>query len=350
MLKFSCDYMEGAHPEILRQLASINLEKNDGYGLDEYSHRAAGRLRELCNAPEAEVRFLVGGTQANAVVLDSILRFNEGVLAATTGHINVHEAGAIEACGHKVIPVDANNGKIDIESLERRLHLIKAECDVVGWEHYVVPRVLYISFPTEYGSLYTKDELKSLRALCDRYGLYLYADGARLGYGLASPDCDITLPELASLCDVFYLGGTKVGALFGEAVVVTNSSLSVPRGLIKQRGAMLAKGWLLGLQFDTLLSSATGKFEDTLYYSISRNAVAMAQRLGEGLIMKGYRKYLDSPTNQQFFIADNAVLPALSRVVAFDSFSAYDETHTVIRFCTSWATTQAQVDELLEQI
>lgn len=350
MLKFSCDYMEGAHPEILSRLSEINFDKNDGYGLDEYSRNAAGKLRSLCETPNAQVHFLVGGTQTNTIVLDSLLRFNEGVIAAVTGHINVHEAGAIEASGHKVIPVDAHNGKIDIDALVRMLRLLKSECDVVGWEHYVVPRVLYVSFPTEYGSLYTKDELVRLRELCDEYNLYLYADGARLGYGLASPECDVTLPELARLCDLFYVGGTKVGAFFGEAVVVSNLDLTLPRGLIKQRGAMLAKGWLTGLQFDTLFTSSTGKTEDTLYYRISHNAVTMARRLADGLVAKGYEKYINSPTNQQFFIAENSALPALSKVVAFDSFSAYDEHRTVIRFCTSWATTPKQVDELLSVI
>ena len=347
MLKFSCDYMEGTHPAILERLCEVNLEKNDGYGYDHYTQSACERIREAVGCPDAEVHLLVGGTQTNTVVLDSILRFNEGVLAASTGHINVHEAGAIEATGHKVIPMKASNGKVDIAAMERHLHLFKTECDVVGWEHYVAPRVLYISFPTEYGSLYTLEELKQLRSICDEYGLYLYADGARLGYGLASPSCDVTLPDLARLCDVFYLGGTKVGALFGEAVVVTNPELTIPRGLIKQRGAMLAKGWLLGVQFDTLLASPAGRLEDTLYYRIARNAVDMASRLCAGMVAKGYEKYIDSPTNQQFFVADNAILPELSKKVAFDSFSAYDESHTVIRFCTSWATTTDQIDRLL---
>ena len=245
MLKFSCDYMEGCHPEILNRLSSINLEKNDGYGMDPYTESVVEKLKSMCGMPDAEVRLLVGGTQTNTIVLDSVLRFNQGVVAATTGHINVHEAGAIEATGHKVVPVRAVNGKIDLPELERYLHLLKVECDVVGWEHYVQPRVLYISFPTEYGTIYTRDELVWLRSICDKYNLYMFVDGARMGYGLASPRCDVTLHDLAKLCDVFYLGGTKVGAMFGEAVVVTNPELSIPRGLIKQRGAMLAKGWLL---------------------------------------------------------------------------------------------------------
>ena len=350
MLKFSCDYMEVAHPQILERLAAINLEKNDGYGMDCYTDSARDKLRALCEMPKAEVQFLVGGTQTNTIVLDSILRFNQGVLAPSTGHINVHEAGAIEASGHKVIPMRAQNGKIDIPELERYLHLLKVECDVVGWEHYVAPRVLYVSFPTEYGTLYSIDELRQLRRICDEYQLYMFIDGARLGYGLASPSCELTLPELARICDVFYLGGTKVGAMFGEAVVITNPELSIPRGLIKQRGAMLAKGWLLGVQFDTLLTSPTGSFADTLYYRISRNAIDRALHLREGMLDRGYEMYLDSPTNQQFFIVDNSQLQELSNKVAFDSFAAYDESHTVIRFCTSWATTISQISALLEMV
>ena len=318
--------------------------------MDEYTESARAKLRIMCGIPDAEVHFLMGGTQTNTIVLDSILRFNQGVLAPTTGHINVHEAGAIEGCGHKVVPMKAANGKIDILALERHLHLLKVECDVVGWEHYVAPRVLYVSFPSEYGSLYTLDELRQLRTICDKYDLYMFVDGARLGYGLASPYCDVSLSDMAQLCDVFYLGGTKVGALFGEAVVVTNPELTIPRGLIKQRGAMLAKGWLLGIQFDTLLTSPTDDFTDTLYYKISRNAVEMAMMLREGMVAKGYEMHIDSPTNQQFFIVDNARLPELSRKVGFDSFAAYDEYHTVIRFCTSWATTVTQVDALLEVV
>lgn len=247
--------MEGCHPAILRRLAEVNLEKNDGYGYDPYSQSAIAKIRAACELPEAEVRLLVGGTQTNTIVLDALLRHNEGVLAAATGHINVHESGAIEACGHKVMPQPATDGKIDLDHLEQHLAALKTEYDAVGWEHYVVPKVLYVSFPTEMGTLYSRAELERMRALCDRYHLHLFVDGARLGYGLMSPACDITLPELARLCDVFYIGGTKVGAMFGEAVVVTNRELTIPRGLIKQRGALLAKGWLLGLQFDTLMTN-----------------------------------------------------------------------------------------------
>ena len=341
MLKFSCDYMEGCHPAILRRLAEENLAKNDGYGYDPYCQSACERIRVACDLPDAEVHLLVGGTQTNTIVLDALLRHNEGVLAPQTGHINVHESGAIEASGHKVMSMPAVDGKIDIDHLERHLAILKTEYDAVGWEHYVVPRVLYVSFPTEMGTLYTHAELKRLRMICDQYHLHLFIDGARLGYGLMSPKCDITLPELARLCDVFYIGGTKVGALFGEAVVVCNPALTIPRGLIKQHGALMAKGWLLGLQFDTL-------FTDGLYFDIARNAIDQAQRLREGLIAKGYVMHGESPTNQQFMILPNDRLEPLSQHVGFDRFSAVDERSTLIRLCTSWATTSEQIDQLLQ--
>ena len=335
--------MEGAHPEILKRLLEINTEKNTGYGLDEYCESARRRIREACGCDHAQVHFMVGGTQTNSVVLDALLRFNEGVVAATSGHINVHEAGAIEACGHKVIPMQAVLGKIDIPALEQYLSLMKAETEAVGPEHYVLPRVVYVSQPTELGTLYSLDEMKRLRQLCDDYGLYLYADGARLGYGLASPECDMTLRDVARLCDVFYIGGTKVGAFMGEAVVVTNPQIDIPRGLIKRRGAMLAKGWLLGVQFDTL-------FTDGLYFTIARNAVDHALRLRKHLESKGYEIYIDSPTNQQFVVMSNEKLAQLATRVGFDTISAYDASRTVVRFCTSWATTTEQIDELISLI
>ena len=340
MINFSCDYMEGAHPAILQRLQEINLDKNTGYGLDEYCESARQRIRQACELSDAEVHFLVGGTQTNMVVLDSLLRFNEGVLAADTGHINVHEAGAIESCGHKVIPFKAVNGKVDIAALEIHLADFKAETDAIGSEHYVVPRVLYISLPTELGTLYSLAELERLRALCDRYRLYLYVDGARLGYGLMSPACDVTLPQLARLVDVFYIGGTKVGALMGEAVVVCNPAITISRGLIKGRGAMLAKGWLLGVQFDTL-------FTDGRYFTIARQAVEQALRLRKHLEQKGYEIYIDSPTNQQFVVMPTDRLQELSQRVGYDTIAVLDDRRTVVRFCTSWATTPEQMDELI---
>ena len=340
MIKFQCDYMEGAHPEIMRRLNEINLDKNDGYGLDHYSAHAMQLIREACQCPKAEVRFLVGGTQTNAVVIDSMLRFNEGIIAAQTGHINVHEAGAIEACGHKVIPAKAVLGKIDLDALETYLETVTEEFNAVGWEHYVVPRAIYVSMSTELGTLYSLAELTRLRDLCDRFNLYLYIDGARLGYALAAPACDVTLPDVARLADVFYIGGTKVGALFGEAVVVTNPAIQVTRGHIKGRGAMLAKGWLLGIQFETL-------FTDGLYFKIARNAVEQALKLRDVLIEKGYEIYLDSPTNQQFVVMPTERLATLAEHVGYDVIVTLDAHNTVIRFCTSWATTDTQLAHLI---
>ena len=343
MLSFACDYMEGAHPAILRRLAEINLDKNTGYGLDPYSNQARQLIRQACGNDQADVHLLVGGTQTNTIIIDAMLRHNEGILAANSGHINVHEAGAIEACGHKVIAMPAQLGKVDIDALERHLATVTAEFNAVGWEHYVIPRALYISLPTEFGTLYTLAELRRLRALCDQYDLYLFVDGARLGYGLMSPSCDVTLQDLAKLVDVFYIGGTKVGALFGEAVVVTNPAIQLTRGLIKSHGALLAKGWLLGVQFATLMS-------DGLYWDIARNAVDQAMRLRQGMVDKGYELYIDSPTNQQFFVLPNNCVTTLQQSVGIDIIEAADDHHTVIRLCTSWATTSQQIDQLLANI
>ena len=342
-LSFACDYMEGAHPEILRRLTEINLEKNVSYGLDPYSQQARELIREACGRDDAQVHLLVGGTQTNTIIIDAMLRHNEGILAATSGHINVHEARAIEASGHKVIPMPARLGKIDINALESHMATVTAEFNAVGWEHYVIPRALYISQSTEYGTVYTLDELRQLRAICDKYDLYLFVDGARLGYGLMSPACDVTLKDLAGLVDVFYIGGTKVGALFGEAVVVLNKDIRLTRGLIKSHGALLAKGWLLGVQFATLMA-------DGLYWSIARNAIDQAMRLRQGMVDKAYKLYIDSPTNQQFFVIGNDRLAQLQQHIGVDIIEAADQHHTVIRLCTSWATTTEQVDQLLASV
>lgn len=340
MISFNCDYMEGAHPAILERLAQINFDKNTGYGLDEYCDHARQLIRQTCCCPTADVQFLVGGTQTNSIVIDAMLRHNEGVIAPHSGHINVHEAGAIEACGHKVIARPAVLGKYNLDDLERYLLLTTAELNAIGWEHYVVPKAVYLSFPTEYGTLYNMAELSRLREICDKYDLYMFIDGARLGYGLASPSNDVTLPDIARLADVFYIGGTKVGALFGEAVVVTNPEIKVTRGLIKSHGALLAKGWLLGLQFATLM-------DNNLYLSISHNAVAHALHIRQEMAKRGYDIYIDSPTNQQFFVMPNDKLEQLSKTVGLDVIETLDETHTVVRICTSWATTAEQVEQLL---
>lgn len=340
MLHFDSDYMEGCHPSIMNRLATINLDKNTGYGLDPYCESARQKIRKACAAPHANVQFLVGGTQTNMVLLDAMLKFNDGVIACDTGHINVHEAGAIEACGHKVMPVKAQNGKIDILALESYLEAFYRETAQVGIEHYVMPKVVYISSPTELGTLYSLAELEQLRALCDRYGLLLYMDGARMGYGLTAPGGDLTLPHIARLCDAFYIGGTKVGALMGEVAVVTNPAIELTRGLIKHRGAMLAKGWVLGVQFDTL-------FTHDLYFEISRHANDMAMLLRHELEDRGYRTYIDSPTNQQFFVIDNAKAQQLSTEVSYSYIAPLDGDSCVIRFATSWATTREQVEALV---
>lgn len=339
MIKFSCDYMEVAHPAILKRLQEIALEKNDGYGLDDYSRSAATKIRRACHASDdTEVHFLVGGTQTNAVVLAALLMPWEGVLAAAGGHINVHEAGAIEAGGHKVMTAPSRDGKVDAAALGTLLRDMQQERDTVGHEHYVEPRVLYISQSTETGTVYSLAELEALRRVCDEWGLWLYMDGARMAYALAASD--VTLPDVARLCHVFYIGGTKCGAMMGEAVVVPCRRLTINRGLIKRSGAMLAKGWLLGVQFDVL-------FTGRLYEQLGRNAVEQAMRLRQGLIAKGYRMMGASPTNQQFVVMENARLAALSRSVQADVIAPADDAHTIVRFATSWATTARQVDELL---
>ena len=330
MIYFNSDYLE--------KLNETNMVQTVGYGEDEYCAAAREKIKAACQAPEADVHFLVGGTQTNTTVIAAILRPWQGVLSAVSGHINCHEAGAIESTGHKVITLPTTNGKITAQQVR----------DYVEWhkndestEHIVQPGMVYISHPTEGGTLYTKAELTELYGTCREYGLPLFIDGARLGYGLMADESDMTLPELARLCDVFYIGGTKVGALFGEAVVIMNESLKKDfRFIMKQRGGRMAKGRLLGVQFDAL-------FTDGLYEDICEPAVRLALRLRDGLAAKGYRFSIDSPTNQQFLIMENDRLPALGEKVKYSFIEKYDAEHTVIRLATSWATTEEQVDELL---
>ena len=315
------------------------MEQTVGYGEDPYCQKAAELIRGLCKKEEAAVHFLVGGTQANLTVISALLRPHQAAVCVETGHINVHETGAIEAVGHKVISVPGKNGKLTAEDVERvyRLHWEDAT-----HEHMPQPKLVYISNPTEIGTIYTKAELEALRAVCDRCGLYLFLDGARLGYGLAAEDNNLDLESIAANCDVFYIGGTKVGALFGEAVVFTKKN--APRQfvtLIKQHGALLAKGRLLGLQFDTL-------FTDGLYFEISRHAIQMAERLKKGLREKGCKFLIDSPTNQQFVVLDQDTIRRLEEQVAFSIWEPVDENHMAVRFATSWATTPEMVDALLE--
>lgn len=339
MLHFECDYLEGAHPAVLEALIRTNLEKMPGYGSDEYCRRAKEKIRRLCGAGQAAIHFLAGGTQTNAVVIKSLLKPWEGVLCAGCGHINTHEAGAIEAGGHKVLPLPHTWGKLNPEDTARYLETFFQD---ENRDHMVRPGMIYLSHPTEYGSLYTAGELQRFHEICRKYGLLLYLDGARMGYGLAARDTDVTLPLIASTCDAFYIGGTKVGALLGEAVVFPDPSLA-PHffTFVKQQGALLAKGRLLGIQFDTL-------FTDNLYFQISRHAIEMAERMKEGLTRKGYRFYYESPTNQQFLIVENDRLPALGEKISYSYWEPADPEHTVIRFATSWATTAEDVDRLLE--
>ncbi len=341
MISFESDYTTGAHPEILKRLVETNQEELSGYGNDHYTESAKEKIRRACCCPEAEIYFLVGGTQTNAVVISSMLHDYEGVVAAETGHVSLHEAGAIEYTGHKVLTLPQHNGKLRPEELERCL------CDFYqdsNHEHMVFPGMVYISHPTEYGTLYTRAELERLSHICHSHELPLFLDGARLGYGLMSRETDVSLADVANYCDVFYIGGTKVGALCGEAVVFTKNN--TPKHFItvvKQRGALLAKGRLTGIQFDVL-------FTDHLYQTISRQAIEMAERLKALLREKGYSFYLESPTNQQFVLLENEQMERLKEHVAFSFWEKKDETHTIVRFATSWSTTEEEIEQLGEYL
>lgn len=337
MVSFENDYTAGAHPKILQRLVETNYEYLPGYGSDRYSESARRKIKDACGCPQAEVFFLAGGTQTNAVVISALLKEYEGVIAAKTGHVSVHEAGAVENTGHKVLEAAQKDGKIVIAWLERYL---KEFYQDVNHEHMVFPGMVSISHPTEYGTLYTKEELQDLYEICKNYGLSLYIDGARLGYGLMSDGTNVTLEDLAALCDVFYIGGTKVGALCGEAVVFTKNNM--PKHfltIVKRRGALLAKGRLLGLQFDTL-------FTDRLYFDISRHAVEMAEQMKQIIKDAGISFYLESPTNQQFVILEDEQMHRLKKEISFGYWEKYDDTHTVVRFATSWATTVEDLAQL----
>lgn len=341
MIQFQCDYSEGAHPRIIERMTQTNFEQTVGYGEDHYCAMARVLVQKTCGIPDADVHFLVGGTQANATVISSILRPHQGVLCVRSGHINVHETGAIEHSGHKVLALEGTNGLLSAESVRKAMEDHLAED---GPEHTVQPGMVYISFSTEVGTVYTLSQLQELSAVCREYGLPLFIDGARMGYGLASEGCDVTLNDIARLADVFYIGGTKQGALFGEAVVIVNESLKKDfRYFIKQNGGMLAKGRLLGIQFMTL-------FEDGLYFELSEHAVAQAMRIRDAFASKGYRFLVDSPTNQQFPILPNSEMDRLSADFKFSVWQKIDESHTAVRFCTSWATKAEAVDALLAAI
>ena len=341
MIRFNCDYLEGAHPKIMGKLMETNFEQTPGYGEDSYCEKAREVIRKKCGVSDAYVQFLVGGTQTNLTVIASILKPYQGVLAANTGHINVHETGAIEATGHKVLALDSSDGKVTAEMVQKAYDAHWAD---ESHEHIVQPGMVYISHPTENGTLYQKEELKALYETCTKLGLPLFMDGARLGYGLASEGSDLTLQDVAAYTDVFYIGGTKVGALFGEAVVITKPELSKDfRYMIKQRGGMLAKGRLLGIQFLTLM-------EDDLYEKIAKKAVGQAMRLKEAFVDKGYPLLYDSYTNQQFPIMPNCQLKELKEKYSFELWCAMDEEYSAVRFCTSWATKDEDVESLLNEL
>ena len=341
MIYFNSDYLEGAHPSIMKRLMDTNMAQSVGYSEDEYCAAAREKIKAACEAPDADVHFLVGGTQTNTTVIASILRPYQGVIAPTTGHINCHETGAIESTGHKVLALPTDNGKITAQQIEEYYLWHHTSPD---FEHIVMPGMVYISYPTEGGTIYSKAELTAIYETCQRCGLPLYIDGARMGYGLMSDECDLTLPELARLCDVFYIGGTKVGALFGEAVVVMNPALKKDfRFFMKQRGGMLAKGRLLGIQFDTL-------FTDNLYLKISRHAIDMAHQIREIFVSAGYPLLFDSPTNQQYPIMPDSELAEIGKNFGYEYWERVDETHSGVRFCASWATTQENVDALREAV
>ncbi len=341
MIRFDSDYLEGAHPKILKKIVETNYEQTEGYGRDEYTKSAIEKIRKICGREDADIHFLVGGTQTNMIVVSSTLRTYEAVICANTGHINVHEAGAVEACGNKIITIESDNGKIYKEQVDSIIEEYKSQ-DVP--EHMVKPRMVFISLPTECGTNYTKEELTSLYNYCKENNLYLYIDGARLGYSLVAEDTDLTIKDVAKLCDVFYIGGTKIGAMFGEAVVILNNSLKGDfRYYIKQKGALLAKGRLLALQFDILM-------ENELYFKISKSAVSLAMRIKQVLIEKGYTLYYDSYTNQQFVIINNNKLKELEKEFTFFKWKIIDENKIVIRICTSWATTEENVDKLIEKL
>lgn len=341
MIYFHNDYSEGCHEKVLQKLIETNLEQTPGYGTDDYCLSAAGKIKTACGREDVDVHFLVGGTQANLTVIDAALRPHQGVLCAVSGHINVHETGAVEATGHKVLPLPSDDAKITAAQVE---NAVIAQRNDGAFEHIVQPKMVYISNPSELGTLYSLKELEDLSRVCRENGLYLFLDGARMGYGLMAQDYDVTLADIARLCDVFYIGGTKVGALFGETVVIGNPVLKEDfRYLIKQHGAMLAKGRLLGIQFDAL-------FTDGLYFDISAHAVEMADRIRTCFDSLGVRYLVPGITNQIFPILSDELLEELGKNFMFTEMERVSDTHRCVRFCTSWATKEENVDALCAEL
>lgn len=339
MLHFDSDYMEGAHPLILEMLQKTNMEQTAGYGCDEYCERARQKIKDACGIPGAEVHFMVGGTQTNATVIKALLRCYEGVLSADSGHICHHEAGAVEAQGHKVLTLPQQHGKITAAQVDKYIHAFKNDG---ASAHLVKPGMVYISHPTEYGTLYTKSELAALSEVCQKNRLPLYLDGARLGYGLAVESSDLSLKDIAKYCDIFYIGGTKAGAFFGEAVVITKQNL-VDHFFttIKQQGALLAKGRLLGIQFEVL-------FTNNRYIEICRHAINMADKLRSAFKTKKYKFYIDSPTNQIFIVLNKEQMQKLSAISTFSLWENIDKEYSAVRFATSWATKESDIDKLIK--
>lgn len=338
MFSFESDYTEGAHPAILDALVRTNMEQLSGYGNDKYCDSAKEKIKKACGCEDAQVFLLAGGTQTNQLVIDTVLEPYEGVVSTTTGHIEAHEAGAVEFTGHKVLTVPHHLGKMDASDL---INLLETFYGDDNHDHMVFPGMVYISHPSEYGTLYTLEELTALSDICKEYNIPLFLDGARLGYGLMSRGTDVTLKDIARLCDVLYIGGTKVGALCGEAVVFTHNN--APKHFftsIKQHGALLAKGRLLGVQFDTL-------FTDDLYFKISKNAIDKADRMRAAFKEKGYEFFMETVTNQIFIVLDNSKMQELKNSVSFGFWERLDKDHTVVRFASSWATTDEMVDKLI---
>lgn len=341
MIRFNNDYNHGAHPAILEALTQTNSESYGGYGLDEWCEKATAEIKKHLDCPQAAIHFMTGGTQTNFTVISAALRPYQSVISPMSGHIFAHETGAVEATGHKVEALPTLDGKLTAAQIAERAESYRRS---LVQEHIPQPKMVYISHPTEWGTIYSKEELEAIRAVCDEYGLFLYVDGARMGYGLSAPNTDVTLADFAHLADIFYIGGTKCGALFGEAVVISNPALQTDfRSYIKQKGGMLAKGWLLGLQFYTL-------FKDGLYLDITKKAVTLAMKLRAAFAEKKIPSYVHSPTNQQFVVLTNQQIETLSQKYTFEFEQQLTESLACVRFCTSWCTTEAEVDALIADI
>ena len=341
MYYFTNDYSEGAHPLIMQKLLETNMEQTDVYGSDQYCAKAKELIKTACGREDADVHLFIGGTQTNFTIISAALRPFQGVYSSFLGHINTHEAGAIEHTGHKVLELPTADGKLTAQQVEENYLVYLND---PKREHWVQPKMVYISHPSEVGTLYTKKELEELSATCKKYGLYLFLDGARLGYGLMSPGTDLTLKDIARLCDVFYIGGTKCGALFGEAAVILNPDLKPDfHTIMKQSGAVLAKGRLLGLQFQTL-------FTDNLYEKICQHGINMAMLLKEAFAEKGLPFVAESFTNQQFPILTEKMYETLTKKYGIGSWEVVDNGTRAVRFCTSWATSEEQVHNLINDL